>query len=199
MMRQGGTVGSTRCQDCGNHAKKDCAYVRCRTCCKSRGFHCQTHVKSTWIPVSKRRPKQEQLIPHHQQQQFSTATVPQQEQEAPNPKRFRDSLSSGFEEGDFPAELQIPATFRCVRVSSQDNVVDQYAYQTAVSIGGRLFKGILYDQGPAHQSHGESSSAVMVLQHGVVPPACPASPSTYPADPLNAFLPGTPYFPYPKS
>ena len=45
-------------------------------------------------------------------------------------------------------ELNSPAVFRCVRVSSTDESDDQYAYQTAVNIGGHVFKGILYDQGP---------------------------------------------------
>ncbi|KAG8364364.1 hypothetical protein BUALT_Bualt19G0121100 [Buddleja alternifolia] len=46
-----------------------------------------------------------------------------------------------------------------------DNVVDQYAYQTSVSIGGHVFTGILYDQGPAEPEGtgnfvtGESSSS----------------------------------------
>lgn len=35
--------------------------MRCRTCCKSRGFDCQTHVKSTWVPAAKRRERQAQL------------------------------------------------------------------------------------------------------------------------------------------
>jgi len=43
------------CQDCGNRAKRDCSYKRCRTCCKGRGFDCSTHVKSTWVPASLRR------------------------------------------------------------------------------------------------------------------------------------------------
>ncbi|KAJ0629727.1 putative transcription factor STY-LRP1 family [Helianthus annuus] len=43
--------GGVSCQDCGNQAKKDCPHFRCRTCCKSRGFQCQTHVKSTWVPA----------------------------------------------------------------------------------------------------------------------------------------------------
>lgn len=43
------------CQDCGNRAKRDCSFRRCRTCCKGRGFDCSTHVKSTWVPVSHRR------------------------------------------------------------------------------------------------------------------------------------------------
>lgn len=54
----------------------------------------------------------------------------------------------------FPAEVAASAaTFSCVRVSStEDSASDQYAYRTAVSIGGHVFKGILYDQGPADQS-----------------------------------------------
>nr|GFA96946.1 hypothetical protein [Tanacetum cinerariifolium] len=53
--------GGINCQDCGNQAKKDCQHMRCRTCCKSRGFQCQTHVKSTWVPAAKRRERQQQL------------------------------------------------------------------------------------------------------------------------------------------
>ncbi|CAH2076491.1 unnamed protein product [Thlaspi arvense] len=49
------------CRDCGNQAKKDCTHMRCRTCCKSRGFDCSTHVRSTWIPVARRRERQQQL------------------------------------------------------------------------------------------------------------------------------------------
>lgn len=63
-------AGGMNCQDCGNQAKKDCAYLRCRTCCKSRGFQCQTHVKSTWVPAAKRRERQHQIAAlQHQQQQ----------------------------------------------------------------------------------------------------------------------------------
>lgn len=53
-----GNPGTTACQECGNQAKKDCSYQRCRTCCKSRDFECATHVKSTWVPASKRRERQ---------------------------------------------------------------------------------------------------------------------------------------------
>ncbi|CAK9228015.1 unnamed protein product, partial [Sphagnum troendelagicum] len=49
---------SSACQECGNQAKKDCSYQRCRTCCKSRGFECSTHLKSTWVPAAKRRERQ---------------------------------------------------------------------------------------------------------------------------------------------
>lgn len=50
--------GNTTCQDCGNQAKKDCSHRRCRTCCKSRGYDCATHVKSTWVPAARRRERQ---------------------------------------------------------------------------------------------------------------------------------------------
>lgn len=73
-MRQGG--GGMNCQDCGNQAKKDCVHFRCRTCCKSRGLPCPTHVKSTWVPAARRRERQQQQQPpphqhHHHQQQLS--------------------------------------------------------------------------------------------------------------------------------
>jgi len=57
----GSGSGGISCQDCGNQAKKDCPHMRCRTCCKSRGFDCQTHVKSTWVPAARRRERQQQL------------------------------------------------------------------------------------------------------------------------------------------
>lgn len=81
--RVSSSLSSSRCQDCGNQAKKDCTYIRCRTCCKSRGFHCETHVKSTWVPVSTRRPRHHLL--HH------TTIQQQQLQNGPNPKRYRSN------------------------------------------------------------------------------------------------------------
>lgn len=85
MMRPTGGVGAgLSCQDCGNQAKKDCVHMRCRTCCKSRGFDCQTHVKSTWVPASKRRERQQQLaVVQHQKQQL--------ELRGENPKRQREN------------------------------------------------------------------------------------------------------------
>ncbi|XP_057747771.1 protein SHORT INTERNODES-like [Arachis stenosperma] len=68
-------AGGISCQDCGNQAKKNCPHMRCRTCCKSRGFDCQTHVKSTWVPASKHRERQHQLASIQQQQLFA-ADVP---------------------------------------------------------------------------------------------------------------------------
>lgn len=159
---------SNRCQECGNQAKKACGYMRCRSCCRNQGFHCQTHVKSTWVPVA-RRPQYSRLQNQQQQQYFPTTAHdhPQEQLDlqvpAPNPKRLREnpSSSSGQEMGNFPAELQMPAIFRCVRVSSIDNAVDQYAYQTTVEIGGHIFKGILYDQGSKEESSSQLPNLVV--------------------------------------
>ncbi|KAL4318380.1 hypothetical protein GQ457_18G017340 [Hibiscus cannabinus] len=136
--RQGGIGGSRRCEECGNKAKKDCGFMRCRTCCRSKGFECQTHVSSTWVPACRRRPRHP--VPPH------------------NPKRLRQNPSSGLEVKSFPAEVTSEATFRCVRVSSGEDVGDQYGYLTSVNIEGHVFKGILYDQGLAHQVLGECNS-----------------------------------------
>ncbi|XAR59595.1 hypothetical protein NMG60_11015483 [Bertholletia excelsa] len=200
MIRDEGSAGSSRCQDCGNQAKKDCAYLRCRTCCKNRGFECQTHVKSTWIPVSKRHHSTQLL------QQFPTIP-PRYDLLQPNPKRSRENPSLGLDVRNFPAEVHGPATFRCVRVSSQDNAVDRYAYQTAVSIRGHVFKGILYDQGPDNSCNyaaGESSgggTAVAQLQN-IIDTAAACTPSTSPPPyqrPLScSFWPGAQYFPFTK-
>ncbi|KAI3460359.1 hypothetical protein Pfo_017022 [Paulownia fortunei] len=145
---RGGNDG-LNCQDCGNQAKKDCVHMRCRTCCKSRGFPCQTHVKSTWVPAAKRRERQQQLSSLQQDQQQLTIR-------GENPKRLRDipggggggGSGGGFELGHLPPEVNSPAVFRCVRVSAMDDAEEHLAYQTAVNIGGHVFKGILYDQGP---------------------------------------------------
>jgi len=77
VMRSGGAGSSgMNCQDCGNQAKKDCTHLRCRTCCKTRGFQCQTHVKSTWVPAAKRRERQQQLAALHNPQQFRPHNIP---------------------------------------------------------------------------------------------------------------------------
>lgn len=154
-----GSGGSTTCNDCGNQAKKDCPHQRCRTCCKSRGFDCTTHVRSTWIPAARRREKHPlggDLSPpaapataatkkprFHSSQTTTTTTTSRtstsngtssSQQDAP----FRDSL---------PRHVRAPAVFRCVRVTSVDDGADEFAYQAAVSINGHMFRGFLYDQG----------------------------------------------------
>ncbi|KAH9758911.1 protein SHI RELATED SEQUENCE 5 [Citrus sinensis] len=224
VMRQGvggggGGGGGMNCQDCGNQAKKDCPHMRCRTCCKSRGFQCQTHVKSTWVPAAKRRERQHQLaaLQRHQQQQEQQQLNQQDSQQhhhhhqqqqfrGENPKRQREN--QGLEVSQFPSELSSPAVFRCVRVSAIDDPDEEFAYQTAVHIGGHVFKGILYDQGPenrytaaAESSHSQqlnlitAATATTTTTTGTVaagtsnPSANLIDPSLYPA-PLNAFIAG---------
>ncbi|KAL3527162.1 hypothetical protein ACH5RR_011818 [Cinchona calisaya] len=240
MMRSSG--GGISCQDCGNQAKKDCPHMRCRTCCKSRGYQCSTHVKSTWVPAAKRRERQQQLTTlqqQHQEQQTQSQHPHQQPQQLQlhtshreNPKRHRENATptslvntSGLEVGQFPAEVSTSAVFRCVRVSSIDENDDQYAYQTAVNIGGHVFKGILYDQGLENQymatessSGGGSGSTTGVQQLNLITAGTTAATatatvgggggagtastfldplSTYPA-PLNTFMAGTQLFPPPR-
>ncbi|XVE67025.1 hypothetical protein DITRI_Ditri08aG0127200 [Diplodiscus trichospermus] len=208
--RQGG-FGGTRCQDCGNQAKKDCGYMRCRTCCRSKGFECETHIKSTWVPSYRRRHRHQQLSPVTQQHLLPLH----------NPKRLRENPSPGLEVGNFPPEVTSPATFRCVRVSSIDDTVDdQYAYRTSVNIGGHMFKGILYDQGPDQDHHllGECSSRETQAHPNQINAAAAAQimattttttsssvaaetliPFPY-ASPFNAFMSaGTQFFLHPKS
>ncbi|KAL6270013.1 hypothetical protein ACE6H2_026924 [Prunus campanulata] len=226
---EGGVIMASRCQDCGNQAKKECVYMRCRTCCKSKGFHCQTHVKSTWVPVYRRRHQQlpaaailsqQHLQLHHEQGHHHQ-----------NPKRPAEHLTNPSsstrldQEVNFPAEVNSMATFKCVRVSSVEDMVDQHAYQTSVVIGGHVFKGILYDQGPDHRHQncyttvGQSSSSHHLLLNkktsnfinaaentastssapdpaDQVPHHHP--PSSYPLIPFNAFMPGTQFFINPK-
>lgn len=131
---------------------------------------------------------------------------------------------------NFPGEVSFPATFRCVRVrSNDDNAVeniDQYAYQTAVNIQGHVFKGLLYDQGPAHaHAHaasslqditsssttnsyaaavaGGASSGIFMLHQppNLHPTTTTTTTTTYPvaAAPFNLLSPGTQFFPFPKS
>ncbi|XVE59892.1 hypothetical protein DITRI_Ditri05aG0083700 [Diplodiscus trichospermus] len=158
----GSNSGAT-CQDCGNQAKKDCTQRRCRTCCKSRGFDCPTHVKSTWVPAARRRERQlmaaaaatagagssgstsgakkPRLITSQTTSHTSTSNT--------TPRSFDTSSNhqdAGFKE-TLPGQVRAPAVFKCVRVTAVEDGEDEYAYQAVVNIGGRVFKGFLYDQG----------------------------------------------------
>ncbi|XP_057806891.1 protein EXPRESSION OF TERPENOIDS 1-like [Salvia miltiorrhiza] len=219
MMRSSGG-GGISCQDCGNQAKKDCTHMRCRTCCKSRGFQCQTHVKSTWVPASKRRERQQQLASLQRRD-----TPPTRERERETSKRHRESpnplvctriptTTSGLEMGNFPSEVSAEAVFRCVRVSPMDEAEEQLAYQTAVNISGHVFKGILYDQGseaqymPGETSSGGGSVSAGAAQHLNLITGAPATATTSAAPPFLDtclfpppihFVAGTQFFPPPRS
>ncbi|XP_017625860.1 protein LATERAL ROOT PRIMORDIUM 1-like isoform X1 [Gossypium arboreum] len=161
----GSSSGAT-CQDCGNQAKKDCTHRRCRTCCKSRGLDCPTHVKSTWVPAARRRERQLMSAaattagagssgstsgakkPRLVTSQTTTTSHTSTSNTTP-PRSFDTSSSHqdvGFKE-TLPGQVRAPAVFKCVRVTAVEGGEDEYAYQAVVKIGGHVFKGFLYDQG----------------------------------------------------
>ncbi|KAE8729251.1 Protein SHORT INTERNODES [Hibiscus syriacus] len=211
VMRQGGM----NCQDCGNQAKKDCAHLRCRTCCKNGGFQCQTHVKSTWVPAAKRRERQQQLAALQQAQPQHTSKINNSnsfEERSPKGREriklfpllralvIPHHISNIFEEsiplrpyhlrlelGQFPPEVSSQAVFRSVKVSAIDDVDEEFAYQTAVNIAGHVFKGILYDQGPEnlYTGGGESSQQLNLMTAA----ATTAATTTTPAS--TSSIPGT--------
>lgn len=94
MMRNSG--GGISCQDCGNQAKKDCPHMRCRTCCKSRGFECATHVKSTWVPAAKRRERQQQRQEEENQQRISPGQRENSKRTRENPSGSSSMFSASF-------------------------------------------------------------------------------------------------------
>ncbi|URD93093.1 hypothetical protein MUK42_00809 [Musa troglodytarum] len=163
-------VGELTCQDCGNQAKKDCSHRRCRTCCKSRGFECSTHVKSTWVPASRRRERHVAAAssfasssaskkPRLVASQLATASHTSTSNTTP-PRSF-DTTSSHQDAGaseNLPGHVRAPAVFKCVRVTSIDDGEDEYAYHAVVKIGGRVFKGFLYDQGLDDGGHADDAN-----------------------------------------
>lgn len=125
MMRSGGGGGGSggpSCQDCGNQAKKDCAHMRCRTCCKSRGLECPTHVKSTWVPAAKRRERQQQLASGHQPQTQPPceSVLKRQREHFPGRStslvctRIPNNNNSGISKKFFSLVLVIPSSKKCV-------------------------------------------------------------------------------------
>ena len=90
---------------------------------------------------------------------------------------------------------------------------ERYAYQTAVNIGGHVFKGILYDQGPdgpygTSAGAGEGSShhggeahqqLSLITTTATTTGAIPFDPSQLYPPPMNAFMAGTQFFPPPRS
>lgn len=108
------------------------------------------------------------------------------------------------------------AVFRCVKIGPLDEAdEDELAYQTAISIGGHVFKGILRNRGPEtadyNQLHGgdpasSPSVAAATSSHeaggGGGVGGSHAATSTaamlmdpYPT-PLGAFMQGTQFFPH---
>ncbi|CAK9327969.1 unnamed protein product [Citrullus colocynthis] len=166
--------GAGTCHDCGNQAKKDCSHRRCRSCCKSRGFDCSTHVKSTWVPAARRRERQmlggvseaaaaagggtssgstsggkkPRLIASQTTTNSHTSTS-----NTPTPSFDASSAAdmSSKKAKKLPEQIRAPAVFKCVRVTAVEGGSggggNEYAYQAVVKIGGHIFKGYLYDHG----------------------------------------------------
>ncbi|KAL6853447.1 hypothetical protein ACP4OV_019476 [Aristida adscensionis] len=175
-------AGAATCQDCGNQAKKDCGHNRCRTCCKSRGFDCSTHVKSTWVPAARRRERHQLAASGSASSSPATASVQAvastsaskkqrllssqtttshtSTSNATTPRSF--DTTSSHQDASFrdslPRQVRAPAVFKCVRVTSIDDGEDEYAYQAAVTINGHVFKGFLYDQGVDDGRHATTSN-----------------------------------------
>ncbi|XP_068343585.1 protein LATERAL ROOT PRIMORDIUM 1-like isoform X2 [Pyrus communis] len=135
------------CKDCGNRAKKGCEYRRCRTCCRGRGYHCSTHVKSTWVPASRRRERQNMVtvaVPGVGGGEGSSGS-------SSVAKRPRVSVPSQNANANvkrsLPDKVRAPAVFRCHRVTAISNGEAELAYQATVKISGHVFRGLLYDHG----------------------------------------------------
>ncbi|BAT09102.1 protein SHORT INTERNODES 1-like [Oryza sativa Japonica Group] len=221
----GGGGGGISCQDCGNQAKKDCTHMRCRTCCKSRGFACATHVKSTWVPAAKRRERQQQLAALAASAAATAGGAGPSRDPTKRPRARPSATTPTTSSGDqqmvtvaerFPREVSSEAVFRCVRLGPVDQAEAEVAYQTAVSIGGHVFKGILHDVGPealavaggggASEYHfrltgdGSSPSTAAAGEAGsggggniIVSSAVVMDPYPTPG-PYGAFPAGTPFF-----
>ncbi|KAH9569663.1 hypothetical protein CY35_02G002400 [Sphagnum magellanicum] len=188
----GTTTGSSACQECGNQAKKDCSYQRCRTCCKSRGFECTTHLKSTWVPAAKRRERQAAesaaaaaasagllLRPKSKRARSLVVANSLTYTSATSPGGGSADLNSAHlsaaphpsqptsAKGGLPPEVRAQALFKCVRLMGVEDGENEFAYQATVKIGGHIFKGVLYDQGlDSGQVAAAPSSSLGDLQLG---------------------------------
>ncbi|XP_009139241.1 protein SHI RELATED SEQUENCE 6 [Brassica rapa] len=141
------------CRDCGNRAKKECSFERCRTCCKSRGYKCATHVKSTWIPSSsssshhhhhhspssdRNRNKKLKIDSSNNPSVLIVPTTTSRRQE----RSFREGL---------PGKIEAPAVFKRTRVTAISNEEQsEIGYQATVTIHGHVFRGFLHYHGVDH-------------------------------------------------
>ena len=73
------TKEEMNCQDCGNQAKKDCAHLRCRTCCKKiEGLSAKLTLKvlDFLLPKGKRGNTNSQLCKHSHDHSFRLTWTP---------------------------------------------------------------------------------------------------------------------------
>ncbi|WCJ39115.1 SHI-related sequence 6 [Euphorbia peplus] len=161
---------SSACKDCGNRAKKECEFRRCRTCCKSKGFGCATHVRSTWVSAARRKEVRRsgdgdggggtpgtssgggggKRKLDTTSNSYSTSDNNVDGANGPT-CAFNLDASSKFQDSSFkkslPSQVQAPANFRCIRVAAIDGGEGEVAYQAMVNISGHVFKGFLYNHG----------------------------------------------------
>ncbi|CAN5965126.1 unnamed protein product [Sphagnum jensenii] len=211
----GTTTGSSACQECGNQAKKDCSYQRCRTCCKSRGFECTTHLKSTWVPAAKRRERQAAesaaaaaasagllLRPKSKRARSLVVANSLTYTSATSPRGGSADLNSAHlsaaphpsqptsAKGGLPPEVRAQALFKCVRLMGVEDGENEFAYQATVKIGGHIFKGVLYDQGlDSGQVAAAPSSSLGDLQLGGSRGGMPSSSALI--DPASLYVSGS--------
>ncbi|RLN34729.1 hypothetical protein C2845_PM03G04270 [Panicum miliaceum] len=154
--RDTGAGGIIRCQDCWLLAKSGCAHRRCRHCCGGRGFACPAHVRpsSSDAPASPCSERHQRTLaaptgnPHKRPRPRAPAATPTtssvDQPAAAAPGRFaRDGVS-------------LDAVFRRVRLGPGDAEV---AYHATVTIGGRVFRGVLYDVGPRSRRSSSSTAS----------------------------------------
>ncbi|XP_021649436.2 protein SHI RELATED SEQUENCE 6 isoform X2 [Hevea brasiliensis] len=159
-------TSSRVCGGCGNRAKKECEYRRCRTCCKSRGYDCATHIKSTWVPAARRRERQGTEGGGAGGSSGSSSGGAGNKRPRENVTTKSNSFStshnnaaasfsfdngSNYQDASFkqslPNQVRAPGVFRCIRVTAISGGEAEVAYQAIVNISGHVFKGFLYDQG----------------------------------------------------
>ncbi|CAL5082527.1 unnamed protein product [Urochloa decumbens] len=132
--------GIIRCQDCWLLAKADgCAHRRCRTCCTGRGFACPAHVRPTSSHVPASTAAAAVAPSRKRPRALDSVATPSTSSSVGQP-----ATAAAAPEG-FAREVILDAVFRRVRLGPDDAEV---AYHATVTIGGHVFRGVLYDVGP---------------------------------------------------
>ncbi|CAN6198676.1 unnamed protein product [Urochloa humidicola] len=142
----GGGGGIIRCQNCWLLAKADgCAHRRCRTCCTGRGFVCPAHVTP-----SSPAPAPVQRAPTASASTAAAAVAALTRKRPLDAVATSPTTSSSVGQPTaaalegFAREVSLDAVFRRVRLGPDDAEV---AYHATVTIGGHVFRGVLYDVG----------------------------------------------------
>ena len=63
-----------------------------------------------------------------------------------------------------PVEIRKEVVFKCVKLTNLADRQHEYAYQTVVEIGGHVFKGFLYDQGPEIRPTSSHLASLVIVQ-----------------------------------